>query len=178
MDGNVLGSPNHNNRRRAQWTVMTSAQDQLRQRVGFALSEITVISEELNNIRQHHIAAARWIDMLAENADDHYRELIEDVTYSPLMGKYLSHLQNSSQSSSGVPPDENYAREVMQLFTIGLLELWDDGFVKLDQTEFNLLPTYTNNDIKELARVFTGMSWSTNSANNTCLLYTSPSPRD
>ena len=167
LDGNVLGSPNHNNRRRVQWTVMTCAQDQLRQRVGFALSEITVISEELNNIRQHHIAAARWIDMLAENADDHYRELIEDVTYSPLMGKYLSHLQNSSQSSSGVPPDENYAREVMQLFTIGLLELWDDGFVKLDETEFNLLPTYTNNDIKELARVFTGMSWSTNSANNT-----------
>lgn len=164
---NILGTPNHNNRRRAQWTVMTSAQDQLRQRVGFALSEITVISEELNNIRQHHIAAARWIDMLAENADDHYRELIEDVTYNPLMGKYLSHLQNSSQSSSGVPPDENYAREVMQLFTIGLLELWDDGFVKLDQTEFDLLPTYTNNDIKELARVFTGMSWSTNSASNT-----------
>ncbi|MEM9281385.1 MAG: DUF1800 family protein [Verrucomicrobiota bacterium] len=166
LDG-PLGSPNHNNRRRAQWTVMTHGKDQLRQRVGFALSEITVVSEELNNIRQHHIAAARWIDMLAENADDHFRELIEDVTYSPIMGKYLSHLQNSSEAASGVPPDENYAREIMQLFTIGLLELWDDGFVKLDPTEYDLLPTYTNNDIKELARVFTGMSWSTNSASNT-----------
>ncbi|MEM0898182.1 MAG: DUF1800 family protein, partial [Verrucomicrobiota bacterium] len=161
---NILGSPNHNNRRRAQWTIMVHGKDQLRQRVGFALSEITVVSEELNNIRQHHIAAARWIDMLAENADDHFRELIEDVTYSPIMGKYLSHLQNSRESTSGVPPDENYAREIMQLFTIGLLQLWDDGFVKLDPTEFNILPTYTNDDIKELARVMTGLSWSTNSA--------------
>ncbi|MEM9481119.1 MAG: DUF1800 family protein [Verrucomicrobiota bacterium] len=166
LDG-PLGSPNHNNRRRAQWTIMVHGKDQLRQRVGFALSEITVISEELNNIRQHHIAASRWIDMLAENADDHFRELIEDVTYSPLMGKYLSHLQNSSEAASGVPPDENYAREIMQLFTIGLLQLWDDGFVKLDPTQFNILPTYTNDDIRELARVMTGMSWSTNSAANT-----------
>ncbi|MEM0897516.1 MAG: DUF1800 family protein [Verrucomicrobiota bacterium] len=167
LDGDVLGSPNHNNRRRAQWTIMTHAKDQLRQRVGFALSEIMVISEELNIIRQHHIGAARWIDMLAENADDHFRELLEDVTYSPLMGKYLSHLQNSSEAASGVPPDENYAREIMQLFTIGLLQLWDDGFVKLDPSQFNLLPTYTNDDIKELARVMTGMSWSTDSASPT-----------
>ncbi len=164
---NTLGSPNHNNRRRAHWTVMMHSEDQLRQRVGFALSELTIISEELNNIRQHHIAAARWIDMISENADDHFRELIEDVTYSPMMGKYLSHLQNSRESASGVPPDENYAREIMQLFTIGLLQLWDDGFIKLDPTEFNLLPTYDNDDIKELSRVMTGMSWSTNSATNT-----------
>ncbi len=164
---NIIGSPNHNNRRRAQWTIMMQAKDQLRQRVGFSLSELTIISEELNSVRQHHIAASRWIDMLAENADDNFRELIEDVTYSPMMGKYLSHLQNSSELASGVPPDENYAREIMQLFTIGLLQLWDDGFVKLDPTEFDLLPTYTNNDIKELARVMTGMSWSTNSASNT-----------
>lgn len=162
-----LGSPNHNNRRRAQWTIMANAQDQLRQRVGFSLSEILVISEELNNIRQHHIAAARWIDMLAENADDHYREVLEDVTYSPLMGKYLSSLQNSSEVASGVPPDENYAREIMQLFTIGLFEMWDDGFVKLDATEWNIIPTYDNDDIKELARVMTGLSWSTNSAADT-----------
>jgi len=161
---NILGSPNYNNRRRAQWTIMANARDQLRQRVGFALSEITVVSGNLAEIRNHHIGMARWPDMLAENADDHFRELIEDVTYSPVMGKYLSHLQNSSEGSSGVPPDENYAREIMQLFTIGLFELWDDGFVKLDPVQFNLIPTYDNNDIKELARVMTGMSWSTNSA--------------
>ena len=143
---------------------MANARDQLRQRVGFALSEITVISGNLAEIRNHHIGMARWPDMLAENADDHFRELIEDVTYSPVMGKYLSHLQNSSEGSSGVPPDENYAREIMQLFTIGLFELWDDGFVKLNPVQFNLIPTYDNNDIKELARVMTGMSWSTNSA--------------
>ena len=164
---NFLGSPNSNNRRRAQWTIMANARDQLRQRVGFALSEILVVSEQLAQIQQHHIGAARWADMLAENADDHYREVIEDVTYSPIMGKYLSHLQNSSEAFSGVPPDENYAREIMQLFTIGLFELWDDGFVKLDPNQWNLLPTYDNDDIKELAKVMTGMSWSTNSAANT-----------
>ena len=164
---NILGSPAHHNRRRAQWTIMANARDQLRQRVGFALSEITVISENVAQLRSHHIGMARWADMLAENADDHFRELIEDVTYSPVMGKYLSHLQNSSEASSGVPPDENYAREIMQLFTIGLFELWDDGFVKLDPVQFNLIPTYDNNDIKELARVMTGMSWSTNSALHT-----------
>ena len=164
---NILGSPAHHNRRRAQWTIMANARDQLRQRVGFALSEITVISENVAQLRSHHIGMARWADMLAENADDHFRELIEDVTYSPMMGKYLSHLQNSSENASGVPPDENYAREIMQLFTIGLFELWDDGFVKLDPVQFNLIPTYNNNDIKELARVMTGMSWSTNSALST-----------
>ena len=163
LDG-ILGSPNHNNRRRAQWTMMANAKDQLRQRVAFAVNEILVVSEELAQLRQHHIGAARWSDMLAENADDHFREAIEDVTYSAIMGKYLSHLQNSSEASSGVPPDENYAREIMQLFTIGLFELWDDGFVKLDPVQFNLVPTYLNEDIKELARVMTGMSWSTNSA--------------
>ncbi len=161
---NILGSPAHNNRRRAQWTIMANARDQLRQRIGFALSEIMVISENVAELKNHHIGMARWADMLAENADDHFRELIEDVTYSPVMGKYLSHLQNSSEGSSGVPPDENYAREVMQLFTIGLFELWDDGFVKLDPQQFNLVPTYDNEDIKQLARVLTGMSWSTNSA--------------
>ncbi|NNM29941.1 MAG: DUF1800 family protein, partial [Akkermansiaceae bacterium] len=166
LDG-PLGSPNHNNRRRAQWTIMINARDQLRQRVGFALSEILVVSEELNNIRQHHIAAARYVDQLAENADDHYREALEDVTYSPIMGKYLSSLQNTSETFSGVPADENYAREIMQLFTIGLFELWDDGFVKLNGSEYNLVPTYNNDDIKELARVMTGMSWSTNSAADT-----------
>ena len=160
---NILGTPVHNNRRRAQWTIMANARDQLRQRVGFALSEITVISENVAQLRSHHLGMARWADMLAENADDHFRELLEDVTYSPVMGKYLSHLQNSSEGSSGVPPDENYAREIMQLFTIGLFELWDDGFVKLDPEQFNLVPTYDNTDIKELARVMTGMSWSTNS---------------
>ena len=161
---NILGSPAHNNRRRAQWTIMANAKDQLRQRIGFALSEIMVISENVAELRNHHIGMARWADMLAENADDHFRELIEDVTYSPMMGKYLSHLQNSSEGASGVPPDENYAREIMQLFTIGLFELWDDGFVKLDPQQFNLVPTYDNEDIKQLARVLTGMSWSTNSA--------------
>ncbi|MEM8954586.1 MAG: DUF1800 family protein [Verrucomicrobiota bacterium] len=158
------GEPNFNNRRRAQWMIWLYGKDQLRQRIGAALQEIMVISAEATDIRNHHIGTARYIDMLAENADDHFRELLEDVTYSPQMGKYLSHLQNSRESSSGVPPDENYAREIMQLFSIGLLDLWDDGFIKLDPATKNITQTYDNNGITELAKVMTGLSWATNSA--------------
>ncbi|MEM7146447.1 MAG: DUF1800 family protein [Verrucomicrobiota bacterium] len=166
------GEPNFNNRRRAQWMIWTYGKDQLRQRVGAALQEIMVISAEATDIRNHHIGTARYIDHLAENADDHFRECLEDVTYSSQMGKYLSHLQNSRESTNGgpgsggtgVPPDENYAREIMQLFSIGLLELWDDGFIKLDPTTKNITQTYGNPEITELARIMTGLSWATNSS--------------
>ncbi|MEM7146445.1 MAG: DUF1800 family protein [Verrucomicrobiota bacterium] len=164
---NGTGEPNANNRRKAIWTVYLQAKDQLRQRVGFALSEIMVISAELANIDQHHIAALRYLDQLGENADDNFRECLEDVTYSPIMGKYLSHLQNTGANVTGVPADENYAREIMQLFSIGLLDLWDDGFIKLDGTTKNITQTYGNDEITALARIMTGMSWSTNSAGTT-----------
>ncbi|MEM0895292.1 MAG: DUF1800 family protein [Verrucomicrobiota bacterium] len=160
-----LGEVNHNHRRRASFTIWANAHDQLRQRMGFAWQEIMVTSEALNTIRQRHAGAARWIDMLAENADDNFREMLEDVTYSPIMGKYLSHLRNASEAYTGVPPDENYAREIMQLFSIGLVELWQDGTLRLDPSTGIVLQTYDNNDITELAKVLTGLSFSLQSGN-------------
>ncbi|MEM9478200.1 MAG: DUF1800 family protein [Verrucomicrobiota bacterium] len=160
-----LGEVNHGHRRRASFTIWANAHDQLRQRMGFAWQEIMVTSEALNIIRQRHAGAARWIDMLAENADDNFREMLEDVTYSPIMGKYLSHLRNASEAFTGVPPDENYAREIMQLFSIGLVELWQDGTLRLDPNTGIVLQTYDNNDITELAKVLTGLSFSLQAGN-------------
>ncbi len=162
-----LGEVNHSHRRRASWTIYANAHDQLRQRLGFAWQEIMVASENLNVIRQRHYGASRWIDMLAENSDDTFRELLEDVTYSPVMGKYLSHLRNGSEAATGVPPDENYAREIMQLFSIGLVELWQDGTLRLDPTSGLVQQTYDNNDITELSRVLTGLSFSRYANNET-----------
>lgn len=155
-----LGEPNHSHRRRASWTIWANAHDQLRQRMGFAWQEVLVASENLATLRTRHAGAARYIDMLAENSDDTFREMLEDVTYSPIMGKYLSSLRNASEASAGVPPDENYAREIMQLFSIGLVELWQDGSLKLNSGNGLVQQTYDNNDITELARVLTGLGLS------------------
>ncbi|MEM7145261.1 MAG: DUF1800 family protein [Verrucomicrobiota bacterium] len=167
------GEVNHNNRRRAQWTAMVNANDQLRQRLGFAWQEIMVISEALATVRTRHIGAARYIDMLAENADDSFREMLEGVTYSPMMGKYLSHLKNQqatdlSDPPDGIPdilPDENYAREIMQLFSIGLVQLWQDGSLRLDPNTGLVQATYDNTDITELSKIMTGWSFSRYSNN-------------
>lgn len=168
-----LGEVNHNNRRRAQWTAMVGAQDQLRQRLGFAWQEIMVISENLATVRTRHLGAARYIDMLAENSDDSFREMLEAVTFSPMMGKYLSHLKNQkatdlSSPPDGIPdilPDENYAREIMQLFSIGLIELWQDGSFRLDPNTGLIQATYDNTDITELSKIMTGWSFSRYSNN-------------
>jgi uncharacterized protein (DUF1800 family) len=160
-----LGEVNHNNRRRSHWLAMVRARDQLRQRLAFAWSEITVVSEDNATIRSRHYGASRYYDMLGENSDDTYRQLLEDVTYHPIMGKWLSHLQNQKaivDPQTGeilVSPDENYAREIMQLFSIGLIHRHPDFTLKLGS---NGLPisTYDNNDITEMARIFTGLSFS------------------
>ncbi|MFP6905178.1 MAG: DUF1800 family protein [Verrucomicrobiota bacterium] len=166
-----LGEPNYLNRRRAMWTIMVNAKDQLRQRLAFAWSEIMVVSTEHTMVRNNHYGAARYYDQLGENADDRFRELLEDVTYSPIMGKYLSSLFNQKailDPGTGdvlVSPDENYAREIMQLFSIGLLQRHLDGTIVLDGTG---LPTatYDNDDITELSRIFTGLSFSLYSNSN------------
>jgi len=158
-----LGEVSHNHRRRASWTIWANAHDQLRQRMGFAWQEIMVASEDLAALRIRHAGAARYIDMLAENSDDTFREMLEDVTYSPVMGKYLSNLRNAAQygpNGTGFPPDENYAREIMQLFSIGLVELWQDGSLKLNANNGLITQSYDNNDITELARVLTGFGLS------------------
>ncbi|MFT3734853.1 MAG: DUF1800 domain-containing protein [Rhodocyclaceae bacterium] len=139
------------------WKTSTTAPDQLRQRVAFALSEIFVISMDgMLDVKMR--AIANYHDMLARNAFGDFRTLIEEVSRHPAMGVYLSHIKNMKEDpSKGRVPDENYAREVMQLFTIGLQELNPDGTLKLRNGE--PIETYTNDDITGLAKVFTGFSY-------------------
>ncbi len=145
---------------RGWWKAAMTAPDQLRLRMGNALSQILVISNAGNDaIRQNSFVQADYYDILLQHSLGNYRNLLEDVSYSTQMGFYLSHLQNrKSDPSIGRFPDENFAREIMQLFTIGLWELNPDGSRKLDQ-EGSAIPTYDNTTIMEMAKVFTGFGF-------------------
>ena len=152
--------PEENLRRDAFWPMAIYGRDQLRQRMTFALSEILVVSDQDAGVRNGHRGAADYWDTLAENAFGTYRQLLGDVTRHPVMGLYLSHLRNKKEDpAKGTYPDENYAREVMQLFTFGLVHRQKNGSIKLGE---NNLPieTYDNSVISELARVMTGLSFS------------------
>ena len=132
--------------------------DQLRQRVAFALSEIMVVSQ-LGALQGRPFAVADYYDMLAENAFANYRDLIEKVTLHPAMGIYLSMLGNEKPNPAlNIRPDENYARELMQLFSIGLVQLNIDGTVALD-SDNQPIPTYNQEIIEGFAHVFTGWTW-------------------
>jgi uncharacterized protein (DUF1800 family) len=150
--------PFRDNRRREWWTLVLNGRDQLRQRMAMALHEIAVISENDASIDSYNFGAANYWDMLAANAFGPYRTILEKVTYSPMMGIYLSHLKNQARTGS-ISPDENYAREIMQLFSIGLVQRHLDGSLKLDPTTALPLPTYDQGDITEMARVMTGLSF-------------------
>jgi uncharacterized protein (DUF1800 family) len=133
-------------------------EDQLRQRMAWALSQIFVIGESTTP-RDSSIGST-YLDILNRNAFGNYRQLLEDITLSSSMGLYLSHMGNEKEDpATGRLPDENYAREIMQLFTIGLWELNPDGTQKLDG-QGNPIPTYGQNDIRGLAKVFTGFTYS------------------
>ena len=158
------GSVNANNFYQTWWKQAISEPDQLRQRVTFALSQIFVISlaDPVVDTR----GAAAWYDMLQKNAFGNFRTLLEDVTLHPMMGRYLTYLGNQKEDAAGTrTPDENYAREVMQLMTIGLVELNADGTPRLNGTD--QIPAYTPADISGLAKVFTGFSWYSPSPSNT-----------
>lgn len=131
--------------------------DQLRQRVAFALSEIMVVSQL--SLNQYPWAVADYYDMLARNAFGDFRRLLEDVTLHPAMGLYLSMLGNQKPNAAlNIRPDENYARECMQLFSIGLVELNLDGSTKLDAGGLPI-PTYDQSTIEGFAHVYTGWRW-------------------
>ncbi len=158
---NGIWNNNHpfsNNRRREWWTLVLNCPDQLRQRMALALHEIVVISENDTTVDQYHYGAANYWDMLAANAFGTYRTILQKVTYSPMMGIYLSHLKNQRRAGS-ISPDENYAREIMQLFSIGLVQRHLNGSLKLDPATALPLVTYDQADITELARVMTGLSF-------------------
>ena len=146
------------------WRSANVAPDQLRQRMAYALSQILVVNFKGGSvIGDNYLIQARYYDIFTTGAFGSYRDALEKVTYNPAMGFYLSHLNNRKSDDPVSPtrfPDENFAREIMQLFTIGLWELNLDGSRKLDQ-EGNFIPTYGNQTITEMAKVFTGMSHST-----------------
>ena len=138
------------------WRNALAADDGLRQRVAFALSQIFVVSLNDMNVSQQPRGVASYFDMLGRNAFGNFRTLLDDVTLHPMMGLYLSHLRNRGDNDRA--PDENYAREVMQLFTIGVHQLNPDGTRVLDGTGASV-ETYTNEDVTGIAKVFTGWSW-------------------
>lgn len=140
----------------AWWQVNMTNNDLLRQRVAFALSEIFVISFR-SDLDRYGEGVASYYDVLIKNAFGNFQDLLRDVTLHPCMGVYLTHLNNpKANPNRNIYPDENYAREMMQLFTIGLYELNQDGTRKKDN-EGNDIPTYDNDDIFEFAKIFTGL---------------------
>jgi uncharacterized protein (DUF1800 family) len=140
------------------WKQAVTGEDQLRQRVAYALSQIFVISMADDTVGNNPRAVAAWLDMLGDQGLGSYRSLLETVSRHPMMGAYLTHLRNQKADlNSGRVPDENYAREVMQLFSIGLVELNDDGSARTSAGR--PMDTYTPADISGMARVFTGWSW-------------------
>lgn len=147
-----------NSRQEAWWASAITANDQLRQRIAFALSEILVISDRSGAIEGQPFGMANYYDILVNSAFANYRNLLHDVTLSPIMGHYLSMFKNRKPDAVlNIRPDENYAREIMQLFSVGLVMLNADGTV---QTSGGVpIPTYDQLTIRGLAHVFTGWNW-------------------
>lgn len=142
--------------RMAWWHNAMHGEDLLRQKVALALSELLVVSED-SRLDSDAFGLASYYDVLYSNAFGNYRDLLEEVTYHPAMGYYLSSINNEpTNEEMNIHPDENYAREIMQLFTIGLYELNQDGTLILDSGGMPI-ETYDNSDIGEFARVFTGL---------------------
>jgi len=155
------------------WQQALAAPDQLRQRVKYALEEIMVVSSTNSAVQNMPRGEASYYDLLGNDAFGNFRTLLNDVTLNPMMGNFLSMLGNDKGNAT-TDPDENYAREVMQLFTIGLYQLNNDGTRQLDSSG-NPIPTYSNTDVMGLAAVFTGFSWdipgNTDTAWSNCCLY-------
>lgn len=147
------------------WKNALTGTDQLRQRVAFALSQVLVVSDQNGAVEGNPTALARYYDILATNAFSNYRQLLEQVTLNPVMGVYLSMLQNRKPDTTlNIRPDENFAREIMQLFSIGLVRLNLDGSVMDGDPGtpgVQAIPTYNQDTIRGLAHVFTGWNYST-----------------
>jgi uncharacterized protein (DUF1800 family) len=131
------------------WQQALTRNDQLRQRMAFALSQIMVLSDEGTVNSPFQISA--YMDLMHKHALGNYRDLLEDVARSPAMGVFLSHLRNDGASAN---PNENFAREIMQLFSIGIVQLEKNGRPKAGN-----IPTYDEDVTRAFARVFTGLSY-------------------
>ena len=141
------------------WHQLMTNSQQVRQRLALALSEMMVVSlNGLNGYWPPYQIAGYW-DLLTAHVFGNFRNLLEALTLNPAMGSYLNTKGNKKENTkTGRLPDENYAREVMQLFTIGLHQLNNDGTIKKD-SQGQPLETYTATDVSNLARVFTGYDW-------------------
>ena len=143
----------------AWWTYAISAPDQLRQRVAFALSETLVASLNSAGLGNRPFALPAYYDVLVKDAFGNYRQLLEDITLNPAMGAYLNMLQNDKANAANhTLPNENYAREIMQLFSIGLYDLNLDDGLTLSASGFPIA-TYTQDAILGTAAVFTGWTY-------------------
>jgi len=148
------------------WQQSVTAPDQLRQRVAFALSEIMVASENGTLANSYANGLSSYYDTLLDNAFGNFRSLLKAVTLHPVMGVYLN-MQGNDKGSiiTGLHANENYAREINQLFSIGLNRMWPDGTLVLNSHN-SLVPTYNQNVINGFAATFTGWTYyQTNQAN-------------
>ncbi len=143
------------------WRQMIAEPDQLRQRIGMALLDLLVVGIGGVNLNWKQFATAAYVDVLLDNAFGNYRNILDAITTNAAMASFLTFLGNrKANATTGAQPDENYARELMQLFTLGLYQLNMDGSVKTNGT--TPLETYTPADVAGLARVFTGLSLASN----------------
>ena len=153
------------------WTnVMLTAPDQLRQRMAWALQQMLVVGVPGLARKKEHGCFFAYHDITARHAFGGYGALLKEVAFAPIMGEYLTHKENKAQAFSGSYPDENFAREIMQLFTIGLWKLNPDGTRKTAAaggggSDGAPLPTYSNEDITAFARVWTGFDFQPSRAN-------------
>ena len=133
---------------------MLDAPDQLRQRVAWALSQIIVVGQP-DDERQTEVYL-NFYDIFVRHAFGNYKDVLKEAAASPVMGEYLTFLKSKSFAFDGSLPDENFAREIMQLFTIGLWRLNADGTKATDPATGANVPTYSNDDVASFARVWTG----------------------
>ena len=141
------------------WSQALGADDQLRQRTTFALSELFVISFANATLQNQTRGVASYYDMLGEKAFGNFRDLMESVTLHPMMGIYLTHLRNLKEDpTTGRVPDLNYAREITQLFAVGEYKLNIDGTNQMG-ADGRPAPAYKSADLEGLSQVFTGFSW-------------------
>jgi uncharacterized protein (DUF1800 family) len=140
--------------------MISDNNNELRRQVAYALSQIFVVSDQDNPLEQFGEGMCDWYDLLYKDAFTDFHTILTDVTYHPAMSDFLSDAGNAKAGffNKNSRPDENYAREVMQLFTIGLVQLNLDGTQQVDG-EGHAIPTYTQDEIPEVARVFTGLMY-------------------
>ena len=167
---NAQGLSTGQNQRLNRWFYLAAtAPNQLRQRVAFALSEIFVVSDSPDNLVNHWAGIAEYQDILTTNAFGNYGALLKKVALSPQMGRYLSHWLNRKAIGS-TEPDENFAHEIMQLFSIGLT--WRNlDYSEMLSPQGQPIPTYDQAVIVELAQVFTGFANTCPTPNGLCNPY-------